>query len=195
VLTRKFRVIRNHYVTSTQPPIHSTPLPPNCLIVLIRIRKKMRIHGSGSKRQNINQKRKNKCSTLKTQIYWKKRIIKISLFLNGSSSFWNFRNYLFFALSISFSLSPVPCWVNCSAVSAAALNDEFLKSWCWTRWLNRWTRSESLRSAGVVNTEWLSRISSWPKPGIQDSRIGRTVTDFFFLIRTWTKFNVFELGH
>ena len=54
----------------------------------IRIRKIMRIHRSRSQGQNINQKCKKKI-TLKAKIWTikKRGIIKISWFLNGSSSF------------------------------------------------------------------------------------------------------------
>ena len=54
----------------------------------IRIRKNMRIHESGSKGQNINQKlpKKNLLSKPKSELF-KKKIIKMSWFLNGSSSF------------------------------------------------------------------------------------------------------------
>ena len=55
----------------------------------IRIPKNMRIHESGSKGQNINQKLQENNFTLKTQIWTieKRDIRKISWFLNGSSSF------------------------------------------------------------------------------------------------------------
>ena len=52
----------------------------------IQIRINMRIHGSGLKWQNINQKLQKKLFTLKPKTeHLKKEIIKISSFLNGFS--------------------------------------------------------------------------------------------------------------
>ena len=53
----------------------------------IRIRKNMRIHGSGSKGQNINQKLQQKKNYYQTQIWTidKREIIKISWFQSTDS--------------------------------------------------------------------------------------------------------------